>query len=239
MARKASSTHEWINTAISFIAFAAAAASAFFAWQANNFKSEQLNITGEALDTCPTVYKSTPNGGEVGLCWLVTVASNSEDPLSLVDFEIGVIPPSDITLDSNNSKDNLTSTNGKPVHLPIYLEAKKAQALIVRASLQVPRAVAQVVEKLPGYNAQGYTFPTFTSIEQELAKSGIDILGGKLPDGCSPYIDDDTCTGNLITEELVTFTSGSEKTFTGNLFHFFNVTLAEPHIDWIGDRRMR
>jgi hypothetical protein len=234
MAGKTSSTHEWINTAISFIAFAAAGASAFFAWQANNFKNERLNITGEPLDTCPTVYKSTPNGGEVGLCWVVTIASDSEDTLSLVDFQIGVVPPSDITLDSNESKDKLTNRNGEPVYLPINLEAKKAQALIVRASLNVPPAVAQLIEKLPSYNAQAPKLLTFTGIEQELANSGIDILGSKLPNRCIGIgLQDDTCTDELITDELAIFTSGSGKTFTGNLVYSLNVAVTEPHVGWV------
>jgi hypothetical protein len=87
--------------------------------------------------------------GQIGLCWAVTLANESENRLSIVNQRVFDIQ------DGNTAWiggfQNLEAANGIPLALPITLDGGEAREIFVRGAVMVPPAVAHAIAQIPQF----------------------------------------------------------------------------------------
>ncbi len=173
-----SSTHEWMNTAVAVVALFLSAVSAYIAWQSNQAKHEALGFVVRPVADCRTEYHGGPEAGDIGLCWAVTLANESENRVSVVDYRIFDIQEGNTSWIGGFQ--NLEAANGIPLTLPVTLDGGEAKEIFVRGGVMVPPAVASAIAKMPEF--QDHTFGSLPlgSVQRALAMEGLDFIGNKV-----------------------------------------------------------
>ncbi len=207
--------HEWINTGIAGVALLASGVAAVLAWQANQAKKEALSIVPQLTGACRTEYHGNANGGQIGLCWSVTLANDSEDRLSIVDYRVF----SGDGLAWFGSFQNLEAEDGKPLSLPLNLDGGEARKVIVRAGFPVPAAVAHVIGQMPEFKSLALGSVSIGALQHVLAAAGLDYVGNTV----QPMITDGKVTGWSYPSSLKHVTAvlnietGRGSVFNGNM----------------------
>ncbi len=208
------SVHDWSNTILATIALIVSGASLFFTWRSNQAKNESLGMVVRQVHDCRTEYRGGPEVGQIGLCWAVTLANESESRLSIVDQRV---------FDLQDGKtawlggfQNLEAADGVPLHLPITLDGGEAKEIYVRGGIMVPRAVAQAIAQMPEFQNHTLSSLPLEAVQRTLAVSKLDFLGNKV----EPIIIDEHYMGFSITTPLkgvvnvLTLTTGRGATFS-------------------------
>jgi hypothetical protein len=170
-----SSVHEWIN---SIVAVLALLVSGYFAWQSNRAKTEALSMTVRPTAACRTEYQGDDKFGEIGLCWEVILANDSEDRLSIVGYRISnIVDGKRVSL---LGFQNLESADGRPLPLPISLDGGEAKQIIVRSGVTVPAAVAEAIAQLPQYKTHSLASLPLIAVQRDLAAEKLDFIGNKV-----------------------------------------------------------
>jgi hypothetical protein len=209
-----SSTHEWVNTAVAVVALLVSGTSAYFSWESNRAKQEALAMVVRPVGDCRTEYHGGPEAGQIGLCWAVTLANESENRLSIVDQRIFDIQ------DGNTSWiggfQNLELANGTPLGLPITLDGGEAREIFVRGGVMVPPAVAHAIAQMPEFVNHTLGALPLASVQRALAIANLDFIGNKV----DPTIMDGKYTGFSISPPMkgvvnvLTLTTGRGVTFS-------------------------
>ena len=119
----------------------------------------------------------------------MTLANDSEDRLSIVDYRVFSVQESGLSL--LGGFDNLEGEDGKSLTLPLNLDGGEAKKVFVRAGFMVPVAVARVIEQLPDFKSRTLTTMPLKSIENVLAAAGLSPLG----DTVQPMLDEGKVMG--------------------------------------------
>jgi hypothetical protein len=181
--------HEWINTGIACLALLVSGAAALFAWQANQAKKEALSIVPQLTGACRTEYHGNADGGQIGLCWSVTLANDSENRLSIVDYRVFSVQEGGLAW--FGGFENLEADDGKPLSLPLNLDGGEARKIIVRAGFPVPAAVAHVIGQMPEFKSLALGSVSIGALQHALAAAGLDYLGNTV----QPMITEGKVTG--------------------------------------------
>lgn len=175
---KRSSSHEWLSTAISLVALIVSGLSAYFTWQSNEAKQEALSMVVRPVLDCRTEYHGGAAMGEIGLCWAVTLANESENRLSIVAQKI--LDIQDGTTAWIGGFQNLESENGVSLPLPISLDGGEAREIFVRGAIMVPPAVSQAIAAMPEFQNHTLNKLPLATVQQVLALQKLDFIGNKV-----------------------------------------------------------
>jgi hypothetical protein len=174
MAERAS-VHDWSNTILAAVALIVSAASLFFSWRSNEAKKEALGMVVRSAYDCRTEYHGGREAGQIGLCWSVTLANESENRLSIVEQRIFDIQ------DGNTAWlggfQNLEAANGVPLQLPITLDGGEAKEIFVRGGVMVPREVAQKIAQMPEFQNHTLGSVPLEAVRRTLAMARVDFIG--------------------------------------------------------------
>jgi hypothetical protein len=209
-----SSAHEWFNTAIAVVALLVSGTSAYFAWQSDRAKREALTMVVRLVGDCRTEYHGGPEAGQIGLCWAVTLANESEKRLSIVDQRIFDIQDGNIGLIGGFR--NLEAANGIPLSLPITLDGGEAREIFVRGGVMVPPTVARAIAQMPEFQNHTLGSLPLASVQRALAMVNMDFIGNKV----EPTIIDGKYMGFSISPPMkgvvnvLTLTTGRGATFS-------------------------
>jgi hypothetical protein len=181
-----SAIHEWLNSGVAVVALLLSLASAYFAWQSNRAKAEALSMTVQPTGACRMEYQGGDKFDEIGLCWAVTLANDSEDRLSIVKYRVfNIVDGKPAWI---GGFQNLESADGRQLSLPISLDAKQ---IIVRSPVMVPAEVAQAIAQLPQYTTHSLASLPLGAIQRDLVAKKLDFIGNKV----EPIITDGQITG--------------------------------------------
>jgi hypothetical protein len=172
--------HEWANTIIAAAALLVAGAAAYFSWQANEMKNESLAMIPRQTSNCTTSFTSGPSGGTIDLCWEVTLANNSEDPISIIEYHVSEVLNRSTTQEFPGYQ-LLAESDGKPLALPINIDGGKARLILVRAPTEIPLDVERVIMQMPEYKDQARVSLSLGAVERAVEGSGLDLGGNKRP----------------------------------------------------------
>jgi hypothetical protein len=212
-----SSAHEWINTAIAVVALLVSGTSSYFTWQSNRAKQEALGIVVRPVGDCRTEYYGGAETGQIGLCWAVTLANESENRLSIVDQRVFDIQDGNTTWIGGFQ--NLEGANGVPLALPITLDGGEAREIFVRGAVMVPPAVARAISQMPEFQNHTLGSLPLASIQRALAMANLDFIGNKV----DPMIVDGKFSGFSISPpvkgvvNVLTLTTGRSATFSARM----------------------
>jgi hypothetical protein len=208
-----SSTHERFNTAIAATALLVSGASAFFTWTSNQAKRDALSTVVRPVD-CRTEYHGGTESGDIGLCWGVTLANDSENRLSIVDARVLDIQSGRTVLIGGFQ--NFEAGGGVPLGLPIILDGGEAKEIFVRGAVMVPPAVARVISQMPEYQNHTLDKIPLASVQRALAMANLDFLGNRV----EPTIINGKYSGFSISPpvkgvvDVLTLTTGRGATFS-------------------------
>jgi hypothetical protein len=209
--------HEWINTGIAGVALLASGAAAVFAWQANQAKKEALSIVPQLTGACRTEYHGNADGGQIGLCWSVTLANDSENRLSIVDYRVFSVEEGGLAWFGGFQ--NLETEDGKPLSVPLNLDGGEARKVIVRAGFPVPAAVAHVIGQMREFKSLALGSVSIGALQHVLAAAGLDYVGNTV----QPIISDGKVSGWAYPSSLKRATAvlhietGRGSVFNGNM----------------------
>lgn len=209
-----SSAHEWFNTAIAVVALLVSGTSAYFAWQSNRAKQEALGLIVRPVGDCRTEYHGGPERGEIGLCWAVTLANESENRLSIVDQRIFDIQ--DGKTGWIGGFQNLEAADGVPLALPITLNGGEAREIFVRGGVMISATVAHAITQMPEFQNHSLGSLPLGSVQRALAMAHLDFIGNKV----DPTIIDGKYAGFSISPpvkgvvNVLTLTTGRGATFS-------------------------
>jgi hypothetical protein len=212
-----SSAHEWFNTAIAAVALLVSGTSAYFAWQSNQAKEESLAMVVRPLGDCRTEYHGGPEAGQIGLCWAVTLANQSENRLSIVDQRVFDIQDGKTAWIGGFQ--NLEAANGTPLALPMTLDGGEAREIFVRGAVMVPPAVAHAIAQMPEFQNHTLGSLPLASVQRALAMANLDFIGNKV----DPTIIDGKYLGFSMSPpvkgvvNVLTVTTGRGATFSARM----------------------
>jgi hypothetical protein len=201
-----SARHEWINTCIAGVALLVAGAAAYFSWQANQMKKENLAILASSTDDCPFDILTGQDLPKVTLCWLVTLSNKSEVRLSIVGYQVVEVLRNNST-EEIPSYQHLETVDGKPLSLPINLDGGEAKQILVRAPTSVPSVVTAIAQ-MPEYKRYKSGSSSSLSLRKAgeiLFAAGMDILGNRIPHKSGDKIRSRTMLLSMTTGRGVTF----------------------------------
>ena len=150
--------HEWIN---SFIALAALAVSAYFAYQsnqlarqANRLKAENISVSVRSNRSCPAVVDT--NRSTIILCWTVLLSNRSENETSITDYFIYRNGPLENGLRSSDEFDinllpidiNSGSTKKFSMYTLHYMDTNTSEAIRKVGVRGTPRSIGEIESKL-------------------------------------------------------------------------------------------
>ena len=213
MAERAS-VHEWSNTILAAVALIVSAASLFFNWRSNEAKKEALGTIVHAVSNCRTEYQGGPDAGQIGLCWSITLANESENKLSIVEQRVFSLRDGNKVWFGNFQ--DLETANGVPIQLPITLDGGEAREILVRGGVMVPREVAQAIAHMPEFESHTLAALPLATVQQKLAMAKLDFIGNKV----EPIIVNGQYLGFSITTpwiemvNVLTLTTGRGATFS-------------------------
>lgn len=168
--------HLWINTGIAACAFLASAASAFYAFSTYSLKSKSLAFSALPTEDCRVEYQKAPDGGTLGLCWLVTITNQSDRRTSIIShqaFELdarGRIYRSGFT----DIEERAPATTAV---FPIILDFGEAKNYIFRIPVSVPQSIAKLIDDASSKNASSGRHITFSDLSHAAFDAGLDLLG--------------------------------------------------------------
>jgi hypothetical protein len=219
-----SALHEWLNSAVAVVALLMSAVSAYFTWQSNQVKKEALAMMTRPTGACHTEYHGGEERGDIGLCWSVTLANESENRLSIVDYEVfDILDGKRVWIGGFR---NLEAVDGTPLSLPITLDGGEAREIIVRSPIMVPPAVAHAIAQLPEYQGHALASLTLSAIQRALAAAKLDFMGNQV----EPMIIDGQVTGWSIPPPFKS--ALSELVLTTGRGATFNMRMGyPPHFD--------
>ena len=211
--------HEWFNTAVAVVALLVSGTSAYFTLQSNWAKQEALRVVVRPVGDCRTEYHGGPEAGQIGLCWAVTLANESENRLSIVDQRVFDIQ------DGNTAWiggfQNLEAANGIPLALPITLDGGEAREIFVRGAVMVPPAVAHAIAQMPQFQDHTLGSLPLASVQRTLAMANLDFIGNKV----DPTIIDGKYSGFSISPpvkgvvNVLALTTGRGATFSARMIY--------------------
>jgi hypothetical protein len=146
--RKDRSFHEWVNSVGVLLAISVSGFSAYLSWQTSRLKYEDVTSLATLTHSCNAEYQKSNGYGVLGLCWIVTLSNRSENKLSLITgrvYSLYAQGPVSWEMWGFNSVENI---DGTPFNFPITLDGGEAKRVLVRAPVQVPPSVAQVLDNL-------------------------------------------------------------------------------------------
>lgn len=212
-----SSGHEWFNTAIAVVALLVSGTSAYFALQSNWAKQEALRMVVRPVGDRRTEYHGGPEEGQIGLCWAVTLANESENRLSIVDQRVFDIQDGNAAWIGGFQ--NLEAANGIPLALPITLDGGEAREIFVRGAVMVPPAVAHAIAQMPQFQDHTLGSLPLASVQRTLAIANLDFIGNKV----DPTMIDGKYSGFSISPpvkgvvNVLTLTTGRGATFSARM----------------------
>jgi hypothetical protein len=206
-----------VNTAVAVVALLVSWTSAYFTWQSNQAKQEALGMVVRLVGDCRTEYHGGPDAGQIGLCWAVTLANESENRLSIVDQRV-------FDIQNGNTAwiggfQNLEAANGIPLALPITLDGGEAREIFVRGAVMVPPVVAHAIAQMPEFQNHTLGSLPLASVQRALATANLDFIGNKV----DPTIIDGKYSGFSISPPLkgvvnvLTLTTGRGATFSARM----------------------
>lgn len=173
--KKSSSLHEWINSIGVTAAILVSAASAYFSWQSNQFKKEAFAFDAWYSTKCETKYRPLKDNKVLGVCWSVIITNQSELKVALVDTDFSATDENG-TYSTNIFQEMLT-TEGVPVKVPIVFDGGEAKTFIVRSPIRVSEQAAAIIEEL---DKNGQLPKYVTELSNVLAKEKLDFIGNKV-----------------------------------------------------------
>ena len=212
-----SSAHEWINTFIAVVAILVAGTSVYLTWQSNLAKEEALSMVVRPVGDCRTEYHGGPEAGDIGLCWAVTLANESENRLSIVEQRVFNIQDGHTAWIGGFQ--NLEGANGIPLALPITLDGGEAREIFVRGPVMVPAAVAHAIAQMPEFQNHALGSLPLASVQRTLAMANLDFIGNKV----DPTIIDGKYSGFSISPpvkgvvSVLTLTTGRGAIFSARM----------------------
>lgn len=175
---KSTELREWFSIAIAIGALAVSAYAVVQARQANQARKELVTITAEANETCQAEYIRIGNRGELGLCWSVILANDSEDRLSIIKYRVFSVQHGQLAWFGGFR--NLEGEDGKPISPPLILNGGEARRVIVRAGFPVPAAVARVIGRMPEFKSAAHAPVSLGRVQHALAAAGLDYIGNSV-----------------------------------------------------------
>jgi hypothetical protein len=115
-------------------------------------------------------------GGEIGICWTITISNLSDIRASIVDYRVFNLQNGNLGVLTGFH--NLENTDGSPVSLPITLNGGETKDIVVRAPVFVPAAVARIIR--PEYEGHIVVPLSVGELAKTLAMSGTDFLGNNV-----------------------------------------------------------
>ncbi len=165
--------HLWINTAIAGLAFAASAATAFNTWHSYSLNVESMGFTSNFTYDCYVGFggRSKPDGteqSEIGLCWHVIIANQSNTRISLVGTRAKSV--STVAL--------LYNLDGEFAKLPINLDFGEARTFLAQSFVPIEEPMEKIFRnwledkgKLPGDEGK------LADLAFAAGKEKLDVLG--------------------------------------------------------------
>jgi hypothetical protein len=166
--------HGWINSIGVIVALAVSCTSAYFAWQSNRMRYEDLAFSSGPSGSCRVQYTNLGDQSLLGLCWNVTISNRSEDKVSLIEHRLLNVQSSGGVLYGVGFQE-FETTQGAPVMFPMTLDGGESKQFIVRAPVPVPSTVAKIIRDLSQSRANANL--SLGELQNRLAQSKLDLLG--------------------------------------------------------------
>jgi hypothetical protein len=172
-----SSLHEWINSIGLIITAVFAIVSAYYSRNEALLREDDVVFSSIPTVACGVEYFKIGDGGELGLCWDVTISNRSDLKVSLVSERI-------IALVNGSSAifggfHELMNANGSPLSLPVTLDGGDSKSIIVRAPVSIPASAAKAIESV---EKSGIALPTISlaQLQDRLVEARMDFLGDSI-----------------------------------------------------------
>src|SRR6266568_3643744 len=152
MPQTRSSLHEWINSAGIIITFGVAGFSAWLSWTTLQLKNEDLFTFSEPTGDCVASYYHQERDAEaiIDTCWIVTIANKSDDRLSIIDTKVlGPVKQGDGYVQRPIFAGGVHNPDGSVPEFPVMVDAGGACRFLVYTPINVPGAVAEIIEDIP------------------------------------------------------------------------------------------
>jgi hypothetical protein len=124
-------------------------------------------------------HKKLGSDGLLGLRWVVTLSNRSENRLSLVDGRVSSVNNQG-AISWTSGFTSVENIDGTPFNSPVALNGGEAKQFLVRAPVQVPASVVQVLDDLPGTNGKPLAGMSLNQVGFALARRRLDYLGDSI-----------------------------------------------------------
>lgn len=172
--------HLWFNTIVSLSAAAFAGAIAYNGWNVYSLNIESVGFTSTFTYDCPISFGLSAKGTDVlpnvGLCWTVTVANQSNIRISVIRYLA--------TLSSSNTQQALPGPveiidgNGKGMPTPIIFDSGEARTLLIRASVPGTMSLKTIIDDFVKTSGNDKFY--LSDLAYSAAQSNFDVLGNPI-----------------------------------------------------------
>jgi hypothetical protein len=163
--------HGWINSIGVVVALAVSSVSAYFSWQSNRMRYEDIAFSSGPTGACRVQYIN----GVLGLCWNLTISNRSEDKVSLIEHRLLNIQSARPVFYGVGFQ-AFETTQGTPVTLPITLDGGESKQFIVRAPVPVPSTVSKIIRAALSESSANASL-SLAELQNRLAQNKLDFLG--------------------------------------------------------------